>query len=259
MKKIIFMIVLFWSCCSNAQRSDIEKLLNMEQYDQAETISQQWIQDKPKDANAWFWHGRVMAVQASSSFFSAFSYANESLEAFKKAVELEPSNPMMVMGLVGYYRNAPSIVGGGEAHARALIKQSYIGYPERYEFQLHYGLVLQQEKKWADAFQLFEKMMSAEQLPERLMGYYQFARTSIFSESRTADGANALKNYLHDIATLHKPNAALPSADWARYRLAQLYARQGAQQQFDALVKARDNHEEQALSEAWQSLLSQRQ
>ena len=258
MKKIILMIVLLWSCCSNAQRSDIEKLLNMEQYDQAEIISQQWIRDKPTDANAWFWHGRVMAVQASNSFFSAFSYANESLEAFKKAVELEPNNPMMVMGLVGYYRNAPGIVGGGEAHASALIKQSYTGYPERYEFQLHYGLVLQEEKDWTDAFQLFERMMSAERLNERLMGYYQFARTSIFSESRTADGVTALNRYLKEITTLHKPDTSLPSADWARYRLAQLYAHQGAQQQFNELVKARDKHEEETLNEAWQSLLSKR-
>ena len=91
MKKIILMIVLLWSCCSNAQRSDIEKLLNMEQYDQAEIISQQWIRDKPTDANAWFWHGRVMAVQASNSFFSAFSYANESLEAFKRQSNWNPT------------------------------------------------------------------------------------------------------------------------------------------------------------------------
>ncbi|PYE31354.1 hypothetical protein DFP83_11058 [Idiomarina fontislapidosi] len=252
MKVIILLFTLLFSHLAIAQTTEIEKLLTLEQFDQAEVISRQQIIDNPTDATAWFWHGRVMATQASNSFFSAFSYATESLEAFKKAVELEPNNATFVMGLVTYYRNAPAIVGGGEEHARELIKQSYLRSPTNYQFQLQHGLVLFEEQKWEQAFELFQDMRSGNDVSERLMGHYQFARTSVFSGLRVPEGISAMNTYL---AMIDNSDSSLPSAAWARVRLAQLYLKQGAVDEFQLLAEAREDHEEQALAEMWQALL----
>lgn len=64
-------------------------------------------------ADYHFWLGQAIALDAqSSNVISQAMMASDILEEFEKAVELDPKHIPARKGVIGFYINAPSIMGG---------------------------------------------------------------------------------------------------------------------------------------------------
>ena len=83
------------------------------------------LQDENADYH--FWLGRAIAMDAqNSNVISQAMMASDILEEFERAVELDPKHIPGLMGVIGFYTNAPGIMGGdidkAEKHAKELVK-----------------------------------------------------------------------------------------------------------------------------------------
>ena len=82
-------------------------------FDEAEELIKEALDMKPNDSNYHYWFASISGMQAgNASIFSAPGYASDSKEHFMKAVELDPNNVQALSGLISFYIQAPSIVGG---------------------------------------------------------------------------------------------------------------------------------------------------
>ncbi len=83
------------------------------------------LQDENADYH--FWLGRAIAMDAqNSNVISQAMMASDILEEFERTVELDPKHIPGLMGVIGFYTNAPGIMGGdidkAEKHAKELVK-----------------------------------------------------------------------------------------------------------------------------------------
>ncbi|PCI72353.1 MAG: hypothetical protein COB38_04325 [Gammaproteobacteria bacterium] len=93
-------------------------------FDEAEELIKEALDMKPNDSNYHYWFASISGIQAgNASIFSAPGYASDSKEHFIKAVELDPNNVQALSGLISFYIQAPSIVGGSIDKARELTIQ----------------------------------------------------------------------------------------------------------------------------------------
>ena len=79
------------------------------------------------NADYHFWLGQAIAADAqNSNVISQAMMASDILEEFKRAVELDSAHIPGIMGVIGFYTNAPGIMGGdikkAELQAKKLIE-----------------------------------------------------------------------------------------------------------------------------------------
>ncbi|MEW5682198.1 MAG: hypothetical protein AB1780_07440 [Pseudomonadota bacterium] len=226
--------------------------------DLAEKHIETALTQAPQNAEVQFICGRIMGQQAENAIFSALSYARKSLACLKQAVALQPENTAYRKGLMSFYLGAPGIAGGDKQLAwqeveqitqlsalqgtlaqlsyyrqteqttqyQQLLAHSRQRYPEQAEFHYRYGLVLQDNKQYKDAFHAFTATTLAAQDEDgiyRLNAWYQIGRTALFSGQQLEQGIQALNYYL-----ANAPEADnLPDKPWAHFRLAQLHKLNG--------------------------------
>ena len=74
----------------------------------------------PDDARTWFWSGRAYGMQAmQANILMKAKWAGRSLEAYEKAVVMDPALTEARYDLMQYYLFAPSMLGGGRDKAEA--------------------------------------------------------------------------------------------------------------------------------------------
>ncbi|MFT6734710.1 MAG: tetratricopeptide (TPR) repeat protein [Polaribacter sp.] len=89
--------------------------------DEAEELIKSALNMKPNDSVYHYWFASISGVQAgNASIFSAPGYASDSKKHYMKAVELDPTNIEALSGLISFYTQAPSIVGGSIEKAQKL-------------------------------------------------------------------------------------------------------------------------------------------
>ena len=223
---LILMIVAF-STIAKTQDNHVETLFNAGKIDAAEQAVEDWVQQNPDNAEAWYWQGVVFAHQASNSFFSAYHYATESLKGFERALELSPNKLRYVKGLISYYKGAPSIVGGGIDKAWSLINQ-YLGSDSLLtdELYIEAGLLAQQQESFAAARNYFKQAIASKQRYVKMSGLYQLGRTSVFERQSLNQGIIALQAYVDEWQASDSA-LLLPEDYWAKWRLAQLHLFEG--------------------------------
>lgn len=91
--------------------------------DDAEDAAQDFIDAYSNDYRAYHTHASVMGAQASSSIFSALSYAKKAKVSLQKAVKIAPDNIAVYKALLKFHLMAPSIAGGDKERARSLVEQ----------------------------------------------------------------------------------------------------------------------------------------
>tara|TARA_Y100001968_G_scaffold213801_1_gene196727 strand:+ start:1541 stop:2437 length:897 start_codon:yes stop_codon:yes gene_type:complete len=223
--------------------------------DDAEEKIEEALELAPQRADVHFLCGQVMGIQASQSIFSALSYAGKSLDCFKQAATLEPQNTDYKFGLMMFYLGAPGIAGGDTELAWQLVndiaaldeqagmraKLNYYRqtddektytktmtsaqqrYPDHAEFYYQHGLALQQKEQYEQALAQFSQATQAtiddEEAHFKLNALYQIGRNAVFSKQSVQQGIEALLAYLEAVPA----DEGLPSAQWAHFRLAQLY------------------------------------
>lgn len=234
--------------------------LQQQDYDDAEEYIEKAVDLAPDNAHSHYFKGQVMAAQAqNASIFSAPGYAKKSLKAFERAVELAPDSIEYRSSLMGFYLNAPGIVGGdnqkGLAQAQAIQKldekqgllalvQAYTVLEDENRLEQTYQLIeqkhaddpklsfqrgihLQNTGQWQPAMDIFTRLSQAQTSEDnreiKFNAMYQLGKTCGLSKTNQQAGIASLTNYIEQA-----PNhGQLPPKEWAEFRMALLLDQTG--------------------------------
>jgi Flp pilus assembly protein TadD len=96
----------------------------IEHFDEAAVECEQAVNLEGQNSNNHLWLGRALGEKAeNASFISAYSLAKRARTAFEQAVSLDPRNVDALTDLGEFYTSAPSVVGGGNDKAEALLSK----------------------------------------------------------------------------------------------------------------------------------------
>lgn len=137
----------------------ISALMNTD-LDEAEEAAEDFIHVHSNDFKAYHMHASVMGAQASSSIFSALSYAKKAKKSLEKAVEIAPDNIAVYQALMQFHLMAPSIAGGDIDEAVKLTQK--ISELDIKEGQFALARVYLEDGKEAEAKALFAKLIEDE-------------------------------------------------------------------------------------------------
>ena len=135
-----------------------------------------------------------------AGMLSKMGWAKRCRAAYEKSVELDPKNIPARLSLMGYYQQAPSLVGGGMDKA--------------------YAQLYAADKKYSEAFGLFEEVLLTQ--PDNYLSLFQIGRLAAMSGDRVDRGIETLRKAL---ALAPTPGAAGHEA--AHWRLGMLFEKKG--------------------------------
>jgi tetratricopeptide (TPR) repeat protein len=222
------------------------------------------MREAPDEAARWLEKATALAPKSSLYFrelgdaygisaekaglFSKLSFALKCQAAYEHAVALDPADVEARYSLFTFYRQAPSIAGGGLDKARAQALEIQKRDDERGTLALVELNVA--EHKFDEAFAALDGVRRRH--PDSLVANYQFGRTAAMSGQRLDQGAAALRRYL--AATPDEDQPPLWAAHW---RLGQILEKMGdapgARAEYAAGLKL--NPTQPQLVEAAQRLL----
>jgi tetratricopeptide (TPR) repeat protein len=153
-----------------------------------------------------------------AGMMSKLGWARKCLAAYEKAVELDPKSIAARQSLMGFYQQAPGMVGGGmdKAYAQAAEIKKLDADRGRLAFAQLYAA----DKKWSEAFTEFEEVLKTE--PTNYLALFQIGRMAAMSGERVDRGIETLKQAL----TL-TPSAGAAGHDAAHWRLGMLLEKKG--------------------------------
>lgn len=256
---LIFLFLCFTATVSFADQAENgqsllvkAKALLERDIDKAEEVIENALVQSPNDPEVNFLCGRIMGRQAEDAFFSALSYAKKSLACLQRAVELAPAEHRYRFGLLSFYLGAPSIAGGDEtlgwkqveaiteldplqgakAEVKYLqsteqngkLKSTLISMRQRYpadaEMHFRFGLLMQEERKYQQAFEAFKAATDTQDKSTYFLNaLYQLGRNAVFSEIHIQEGVKGLLSFVEQ----YDKSKNTPPIEWAYLRLAQLY------------------------------------
>jgi tetratricopeptide (TPR) repeat protein len=172
---------------------------------------------------------------------------------FERAVALDPNLVEAHEGLMQFYLHAPGFMGGGEDKAKdqaatilrlnplrghfALaniadhdkdlaavereLKAAVTVAPDSVNAWFSLGAFYQSQKKWTDAFALYDRMINEQ--PAELLAHFQYGRVAALSGENLERGERELRYWLSSA-----PSAApIVSQSGAHMRIAMIYEHQG--------------------------------
>lgn len=168
----------------------------------------------------------------ASGLLGKATNASKSRTALEKAVELDPKNLDARNGLVQFYSQAPSMMGGGmdKAHAQAdaMIQLDAV------RGKIAKAGLFAREKKFDEAFALYEVTLKTQ--PDDYNALYQTGRLAADSGQRLDQGVAALQKVLGQT-----PPAGAPGHAAAQWRLGMIWEKKGdkaaAKSAYEAALK----------------------
>jgi tetratricopeptide (TPR) repeat protein len=156
-----------------------------------------------------------------AGLFAQLSLAKKCQAALEKSVALNPDNLAARNGLVTYYRQAPTFVGGGMSKA----------YEEAAEIKKRdplmgaavYGQLYLAEKKYDEAFAVFEEVLKT--APDNYLALYSIGRTAAQTGTRLDRGELALRRCLELTPGKNEPGPAA-----VQWRLGNIAEKRGAKE-----------------------------
>ena len=229
----------------------------------------------PRSADLYNWLGNAYFQQSNDAgMMKKLSLAKKMKKSWLQAVNVDKTHLDARSSLIGFYVQAPGIAGGSFKEARkhaaelrkidprrgtrrmawvemqddkpeqalSLWRDYVTKHPDDLDAQVQLGLLYQQQEDWNNAFATFEQVLA------RQAGYpsalYQFGRTSIFAETRMAEGATKLQAYLE----IEELEEGQPSRAWAWHRLGLIQEKLGdraaAKTSQQAALKEDPDHEQ---------------
>lgn len=167
-----------------------------------------------------------------AGIFSQMSLAGKCRTAYEKAVELDPKNVDARFSLLGFYQQAPGIVGGGldKAHAQA----EEIKKLDANRGRLAVAGLYIVEKKFDLAFAQFEDALKPN--PDDYAALFQFGRLAAISGLRMDEGLVALRKCLTQTPPEGQP--PLAAAHWRiGFILEKKGDKAGARAEYEASLK----------------------
>ena len=148
----------------------------------------------------------------------ALRLARRGRELMERAVELAPDNIAYREGLVDFYRQAPSIAGGGLEKARA--HADAIARLDPVRGAAWQASILVEEKKFSEAMAACDAALAAR--PDDYAALFNFGRTVAESGLRLDEGERALRGLLERV-----PRPGEPSHAGVWFRLGLIAERRG--------------------------------
>ncbi len=206
------------------QRDDHEKAVAY--LEKAVTLS-------PADARFHLRLGDAYGRSAQKAgMFSKMGLAGKCRTSYEKAVELDPRNVDARFSLLGFYQQAPSIVGGGLDKALAQAREIKRLDPARGRMAIAGVYVI--EKKYAEAFAEFDEALKEK--PGDYAALFQTGRLAAITGERLAGGLDALRQCLAQTPPENQPGHAA-----AHWRIGNILEKQndrpGARAAYEAALK----------------------
>ncbi len=238
--------------------------LQASQAEAAIASAEKAIKLAPNNSQGYFFLGSAYGSRIGQvGMFSQMSMAPKIRDAFEKTVELDPNNLDAREGLLQFYLQAPSMVGGGkdkanvqaseiakrdiarghlaraqvfmsEKNTAAALKSyeaAYAAKPGDKNIRLAVGIGYQMAERWNEAFKHFRAWTVQDE--KAGPAWYQIGRTSVLSGLQLDEGIVALQKYL---GMAHAANE--PQNKNAYHRLGQLYAKLGKNAEAKAALQA---------------------
>lgn len=234
---------------------------NQEEYSDAIDYFKEAIVKNDQIANYYAWLGNAYGVYTqNANKIKQGILAPKVKRSYEKAVSLDPKNLDALWGLIEYYSQAPSFMGGSMEKAtitannilefnekegyRAL--SSVYQRDEKYEdaekafvklveldsnYMTSLGSFYQSRALYDKAFLLFEKLSIGQ--PENINALYQIGRTSALSGQQPEKGIKALEKYM-----MMEIQEGFPSYAAARMRMAMIYEKTGDKVKAKSLYEA---------------------
>lgn len=202
------------------------------------------VQLAPNSSTAFRRLGDAYGRSAQKAgMFSKMSLAGKCRDAYVKAVELDPKNIDARFALLGYYRQAPGIVGGGVDKALAQADEIIKLDPVR--GKIAKAGILAGEKKYDEAFALFEESLQSN--PNDYAALYQVGRLAAETGQRLDRGLEALQKCL-----AQTPPEGAPPHPAAHWRIGNIHEKKGdkasARHAYQAALALDPKHEQAAAA-----------
>ncbi|HEY9144974.1 MAG TPA: tetratricopeptide repeat protein [Arenimonas sp.] len=221
--------------------------------EEALELAEELADDEPDYGPAHLWLGNAYGNRIGQvGRFSQATMAPKLRRAFERALELDPNLHDARSALLEYYLQAPAIVGGSVAKAKAQVAElqrrdpprghyalgrlaqyeerlddarrhyldAYAARPSNPVYRMSAGLIHQDAKDWAKAFAVFGQWTREE--PKAAGAWYQLGRTAVLSGQRLEEGVAAFNRFL---ALPEQPGQ--PEHKHAWYRMGQALALAG--------------------------------
>ncbi len=195
--------------------------------EQALDLAEDLADDEPDYGPAQLWLGNAYGNRIGQvGKFGQATMAPKLRRAFERALELDPALHDARTALVEYYLQAPAIVGGSVAKAKAQVVElqqrdpprghyararvaqyeerlddarrhylaAYAARPSNVAYRMAAGVIHQDAKDWAKAFAIFQEWTRED--PKAAGAWYQVGRTAVLSGQRLEEGVAAFRRYL---------------------------------------------------------------
>jgi len=194
------------------------------------------LQRDDPDAAITLLEKAVALVPTDSRYFhrlgDAYGRAGKSRTAYEKAVELDPKSVDARLSLLGFYQQAPGIVGGGMDKAYAQAQE--IKKLDANRGRMAVAGLYVTEKKFDLAFAQFEEALKSN--PDDYAALFQFGRLAAISGLRMDEGLVALRKCL-----TQTPPEGQPPLAAAHWRIGFILEKQGdkagARAEYEASLK----------------------
>ncbi len=193
--------------------------LQRDDADQAVTLLEKAVALAPAESRYFLRLGDAYGSAAQKTgLFSKMGLAGKCRTAYEKAVELDPKSIDAHFSLLGFYQQAPGIVGGGmdKAYAEAReIKKLDAGRGRMAVAGLYVT-----EKKYTEAFGEFDEVLV--QKPDDYAALFQSGRLAAITGERLDRGLAALRQCL-----TQTPPEGQPGHAAAHWRMGNILEKQG--------------------------------
>jgi tetratricopeptide (TPR) repeat protein len=202
-----------------AQVSLAELALRRDDAPTAITCAEKAVALAPDDARCQHTLGDAYGRSAQkASIFSQFGLAKKCLAAYQRATTLAPDNIDFHQSLFEFYRQAPSIAGGGTD--KAAIEAATIKQLDAMRGRMAFASLYLAEKKYDQALAEFDEVLKAR--PDDYNVLYQVGKFSAVSGQYLDRGLTSLKRCLE-----LTPSASAPGPAAVQWRLGMIYEKKG--------------------------------
>lgn len=160
--------------------------------------------------------GAYGTAASKASLLSQMSFAKKCRYALEKAVELDPANLDARQGLVNYYRQAPSFLGGGILKAYDQAKE--IRQRDQERGTLILGQLYANDRRFDEAIALFNELLATQ--PDNYLAHYSIGRLAAEGSIQIEVGEQHLRRCLE-----LPPGQGEPSHAAVQWRLGNLAER----------------------------------
>ena len=160
-----------------------------EDYEQAETFLENYVEEKPNDGRGHYWLGRTYIQRiAEVSFFSKKGLVKKAGQSFDKALALKPGDIDVMEMLVYYHTNVPPFLGGDKTLAMRYAEQMLRSDKAR---GLHaQGLVQAANEEYQPAIKSFNEAI---QQSEQMVYFYHSLAILHFTQEQYTEAIDVFQ------------------------------------------------------------------